>query len=142
MVYRHGIRGRKGQFTAKPKAPMVPALNDQSLRGVMIDTLTPGIGKYAVTLAAEVNTVMYQVAMELEQWAKENAPWQDRTTDAREGLTAAFNPAGVQPSITIYHTVSYGVWLEICNGGQYAIIQPTIERFGPELMRKLQVMLL
>lgn len=66
-------------------------------------------------------------ARQLEEIAKQNAIWEDRSGDAREGLTArAYNDNGVI-GITLFHTVDHGLWLEIIQNGRFAIIMPTIE---------------
>jgi hypothetical protein len=39
--------------------------------------------------------------------------------------------------IDLFHTVEYGIWLEIRWDGRFAIIQPTLEHFGPEVMGSL-----
>jgi len=40
--------------------------------------------------------------------------------------------------MVLYHTVEYGIWLEIRWNGQYAIIIPTIEHMGPVIMAELE----
>jgi hypothetical protein len=78
-------------------------------------------------------------AAEMEQWAKANAPWQDRTGNARAGLSAVPKDSpGVVAEVIISHGVDYGVWLEIANGGRYAIVAKTIDTFGPLMMRDMQ----
>jgi len=44
-------------------------------------------------------------------------------------------------TITLYHTVPYGIFLEVCNGGKYRVILPTIVQFGPLFISMLQAML-
>lgn len=78
-------------------------------------------------------------ANEVEKYAKDNAPWADRTGDARSGLTAQGEQRLVRYTITLYHTVDYGVWLEIRWGGRFAIIEPTIRVMGERLMADLDL---
>lgn len=81
---------------------------------------------------------MFEVAKgfaeEIEAHAQENAKWEDRTGDARAGLTAEATHDGFTTRITLAHTVDYGLWLEIRWSGAYAIIMPTIEEYGPMVM--------
>lgn len=74
-------------------------------------------------------------ASDVQAYAQENAPWEDRTGAAREGLIAQ---AGAEADGTIYltlaHTVEYGRWLELIRNGQYAIIMPTLESYGSRVM--------
>lgn len=77
-----------------------------------------------------------QKAQEMEAWAKQNAPWQDRTGAARAGLHATAEGT----TITLAHGVPYGIWLEVANGGRYAIIAQAIDQFGASYMGDLQRM--
>lgn len=74
-------------------------------------------------------------APELQSYAQDNAPWEDRTGMARESLTAE---AGLEADgtayITLAHGVDYGYWLEVIQNGQFAIIMPTLEAYGPRVM--------
>ena len=72
-----------------------------------------------------------------ENYMKVNAPWKDRTTNARNGLAARF-VGGDEPSLVLFHQVDYGIWLEIKNDGEYAIILPTVQEFGPRVMKTLK----
>ena len=75
-----------------------------------------------------------QNAREMEEWAKANAPWTDRTGAARAGLHATVEGT----NITLSHGVPHGLWLEIANGGRFAIIAQAIDVFGAKYMDELQ----
>lgn len=77
------------------------------------------------------------LAQSIQAYAQENAPWEDRTSDARTGLTAEAIRARQEMSILLYHTVEYGVYLENANGGNYSIIIPTMEKFAAELETRM-----
>ncbi len=77
-----------------------------------------------------------QMAPEVENYAKINAPWTDRTGNARNGLAARAYRQGKEIGIIIYHQVPYGIWLEVRWSGRYAIINPTIEAMGPAVMAR------
>ena len=78
-------------------------------------------------------------AKEVEAYAKEHAPWENRTGEARAGLTAQGEQRLVRYTITLYHTVDYGIWLEVRWDGRFAIILPTIEHMGHVLMARLSI---
>jgi hypothetical protein len=67
----------------------------------------------------------------IEEYAKSNAPWADRTGNARAGLTANAQHNGGEVSISLEHTVDYGFWLEVIQNGDFAIIMPTLEALAP-----------
>lgn len=109
-----------------------------TVSGFMTDNLTPGIEKYADKVVENVLDVMREFARDMVKDAKENAPWADRTGLARQGLDSAVQEGGDILSVYLFHTIEYGKWLEIRWDGTYAIIMPTIEKMGPELMRRLE----
>lgn len=83
--------------------------------------------------------VLEYKAPQVEAHMKTNAPWQDQTGNARQGLRAeAFDLGDDSMGIILYHQVPYGIWLEIKNSGEYAIILPTIEVMGPEVMASIE----
>jgi len=77
---------------------------------------------------------MKNTISEAEQEAKRNAPWTDRTGNARNSLTGAYlgNQNGVISAV-LYGGMHYSIWLELCNQGRYRIIWPTIEASIPRL---------
>jgi hypothetical protein len=107
--------------------------------------VTPGqafeqlVENYTKTVFLTGRRVAEARAAEMENWAKANAPWQDRTGNARAGLNSFVKDSpGVVAEIVIQHGVDYGVWLEIAHGGRFAIIAKTIDTYGPLLMRDMQ----
>lgn len=89
---------------------------------------------YARAVFQTARNLAEQNAQEMEAWAKANAPWQDRTGAARQGLHATVDGT----TITLSHGVPYGLWLEVANGGRYAIIAQAIDTFGVRYMDALQ----
>lgn len=72
-------------------------------------------------------------APRLETDAKENAPWKDRTGNARQSLYARVEREGDQVYLYLSHGVDYGIYLEVSKAGRNAIIWPTISRNLSEL---------
>lgn len=97
--------------------------------------------KYTQAIFQSGRHIAHQQAAEMEEYARSNAPWTDRTGAARQGLTATVEETGPIGTIVLSHGVSYGLWLEIRFGGRNAIIAPTIDLFGPRVMRSLQNMI-
>jgi len=71
-----------------------------------------------------------QLARDMEDYARVNASWTDRTGDARAGLEAAVESDGDTVTVSLRHTVPYGIWLENLFNGRFAIILPTLEAFS------------
>jgi hypothetical protein len=72
------------------------------------------------------------VAPQAEAYMKGNAPWTDRTGNARSGLRARVRKNGENTvAIVLYHSVPYGVFLEVRWGGKYGVIPAAMAMAGP-----------
>ncbi|MGX9924108.1 hypothetical protein ACWIG4_30140 [Streptomyces sp. NPDC002248] len=78
------------------------------------------------------------VGVEALEYAKANAPWEDRTGDARDGLDVDVDDSGNTIVLSLFHTVDYGQWLETIQNGRFAIIMPTLEIYGQEIKRRIE----
>jgi hypothetical protein len=81
-------------------------------------------------------------AGEIESYAKANAPWQDRTGNARQALHAeAVALSSEVVTIYLVSGMDYGKWLELAHGAKYQIILPTLTAFYPQVMARLRALL-
>ena len=71
-----------------------------------------------------------QGALQLQNSAKENRKWTDRTDQARQRLTGYVGKIPEGYRITLAHGVDYGIWLELAHEKRFAIIPQTIEYVG------------
>lgn len=81
--------------------------------------------------------VFEDAAGEILAYAQSNAPWSDRTGDAREGLGVEVTHTFGVVTLELFHTVDYGKWLETIQNGQFAVIMPTLERFAPQVFNEV-----
>lgn len=98
------------------------------------DSLTPTLAGFHLVMDEALEAYVEAWAEATEDYAQANAPWADDTGAARAGLAADYQSDGNRHAIILYHTVDYGIWLEIKDSGLYAIILPTIEYIGPQIM--------
>ena len=77
----------------------------------------------------------------MEAWAKENAHWVDRTSNARQGLKGSAYWDKDTIIIVLSHSVDYGVWLELANQRKYAILQQSILSKKDEVMQNYKKLL-
>lgn len=105
------------------------------------DTLSPGLRTFPAVLQARLKVLGEYFADRAEAYAMENAPWKDRTGNARGSLSGDSRTTATQMEIVLSHGVAYGIWLEVRWGGRYAIILPTIETVGPEVMTAIRGLL-
>lgn len=100
--------------------------------------LLPNVQKFSQRLDNGVAGVMEYWDSRMEAYMKTNARWTDRTGNARSGLRAqAGHDKGKAHWVDLWHSVPYGIWLEVRWAGRYAIVIPTIVEYGPKVMGTL-----
>lgn len=101
-------------------------------------TLKKNLDNMSVKLGAVVLMYAATKASEIESKMKLNRPWTDRTNMAKMMLSAKVSqPSDNLVRITLAHGVDYGIWLELANEKNYAIIAPTVEEEGPRIVKDL-----
>ena len=102
-------------------------------------TLKKNLDKMSVKLGTVVLMYAATKASELQAKMKLNRPWTDRTGMAKALLNAKVSqPNKDTIRITLTHGVDYGIWLELANGKNYAIIAPTVREEGPRIVEDLK----
>jgi len=100
------------------------------------DNLTPHLKQFLPAVEAGVDLAFDAAVPRAETYLRENAGWTDRTGNARNGLRAIHvKEPYVQHELILFHSMPYGIWLEIRWSGKYAIIVPTLQVMGPEVMQ-------
>ena len=69
-------------------------------------------------------------ALQLQNFARENRRWTDRTGHARQRMHGYVGDIPEGYRITLAHGVDYGLWLELAHEKRFAIIPQTIEYVG------------
>lgn len=126
--------------------------------------ISDGLEQYGEKALIAIQAVANYWGQRVQDKARKNAVWEDRTGNARGGLFFAVDGFGLSPItgevtpeakaemsdvavesgdgqtliITLGHTVFYGKWLETSNGEAYAIIMSTIEQNLGSLERMVQ----
>lgn len=93
----------------------------------VVNRLRAAIGIYASTAAKQ-----------MEGEAKRNAPWKDRTTNARNSIQGDFGWRNDQAVISLSGNTDYFVYLELANERAYSILEPTIQKNAPAIIRGYQ----
>ncbi len=95
----------------------------------------------------EVENAVFEIFMkykpQIENYAKANKPWKDRSGNAKQGLFSLVDRVPRQSvSITISHgVIDYGIWLETRWAGRWAILLPTISYFEPRILADIRKVL-
>jgi hypothetical protein len=74
----------------------------------------------------------------LEAHAKDTARWTDRTGNARAGLSTATVIASTLVEVFLFHTMDYGIFLEVAHAGKYAALYPSVVAVFPEVFDVLR----
>ena len=94
--------------------------------------------QYAKKLVGRVRSIARDAAPEAEAHMRRNAPWQDRTGQARKLLMAEWKDDGSAVTLYLIHGAAYGIWLELRHAGHYAIIAPTVHEFAGRMRGRLE----
>ena len=92
--------------------------------------VTQNLSKFESKFDAAVRLLCENGSQKMEQYAKENRPWTDRTGSARQRLKGSWEKTKDGYVVKIAHGVNYGVWLEFAHERRFAILLPTIEKVG------------
>ena len=106
------------------------------------EQMARNVQDYQARVIVAIKALAQYFAVKMQGEMRQNAPWEDRTGRARGGLfTLVDDTAATAVTIYLSHTMSYGLWLEIADGGYYAIIMRTIRQNWPEIQRQLTALL-
>lgn len=121
-----------------------------------------GVRSYGRKVERQVRREARDVVREMQRYARENRPWQDRTGAARAGLRGYVEEPPGSIRMTIAHSVDYGIYLELAGGGRfkallalvrgnpaaletvqagrYAILWPTVQHYVPIVKQRLRAL--
>ena len=111
--------------------------------------LATAIERYGDRVLTTVAAIAQYSATQMQNDAKANATWVDRTGNARTGLFGTSEADFAAKVVTIYLShaavIDYGVYLELGGGsdgspgsGKYAIIMKTMQNHYEPLMQMLR----
>lgn len=108
------------------------------LGGMLLrNTMRGGIARAAIAVPHHIEEQVLDTAIQALDYAQSNAPWNDRTGDARAELDVDVHWEGHVIVWEMFHGVDYGLFLETRWNGKFAIIMPTLEMFAGDIGRGL-----
>jgi hypothetical protein len=103
------------------------------------------VERYGERVLQAVAAVAQYTATAMQNDAKANAAWTDRTGNARTGIFGTSEADFAAKVVTIYLShgavIDYGVYLELANSGRYAVIMRTMQAHYEPLMAQLRDLL-
>lgn len=101
-------------------------------------SLESGLNRLGTKLGAVILMYASTKASLIQSQMKTERPWTDRTGMAKALLNVRVSqPNATTVRLTLAHGVNYGIWLELANNKNYAILQPTIEKEAPGLVKDM-----
>lgn len=94
------------------------------------EELMSGLANFEDRAEAAIRAYAETSALKLQNSARQNARWTDRTGQARQRLTGTCLTVANGYELQLAHGVSYGKWLELANEKRFAIIPETINTVG------------
>ena len=115
------------------------AYSSPAIQFTGVDALARSINAHDQAVKRVIAGQFYYAKDEATTFAKQNASWTDRTGNARAGLHADVNiiDQGKAFELMMAHSVEYGIWLEIRFSGKFAILMPTINYIGAQLISRI-----
>lgn len=95
------------------------------------------VEQWGVHLARALFVAAQKLAGRIALWMKTNAPWTNRTGNARARLSAWVVRLSAGVAIVLAHGVSYGAALEAMQAGRFAIIAPAVRYWCPIFMKEI-----
>ncbi len=107
-----------------------------------MDELSSNLDDLKDRISAGVYMICQSEAVRLEASMKSHRPWTDRTGAAKARLMGqAIKESDTLFTIALSHGVTYGIWLELANNKNYAIIMPTIQQEQGNVLQSVANML-
>ena len=104
--------------------------------------LAAAVERYGDRVWRAVAAIAQYTATAMQNDAKQNAAWTDRTGNARTGLFGTSEADFARHVVTIYlshgATINYGVWLELSASGRWSIVMKTMAAHYEPLMQMLR----
>lgn len=97
------------------------------------DVFEAGVSKYAATIRKEIKNLADAWQPVIEDYMKLNAPWEDQSSNARQTLNVQVEETKNRTELVLAHGMDYGIYLELANTGVWAIINPSLDIFGPRV---------
>lgn len=94
---------------------------------INVNGVVEGLTLLREAIDPAVQMLATQGAQKMENFAKENRRWTDRTGQARQRLKGSTSQIPNGYRIAIAHGVDYGIWLELAHEKRFSILPETLE---------------
>jgi hypothetical protein len=67
-------------------------------------------------------------------------PWINHSFRAARSVHADYTSTETEVSFRLYHTMSYGVYLELARNRKYAVLEPIVRGLAPEFLERIKAL--
>jgi hypothetical protein len=109
------------------------------VNGIKLDGIEEVVDRLGVVGRATLDNAIGAAkvtAANMENYAKQNREWTDRTGNARRSITGSSESKTGAVVVYLAIGVDYGPPLELGFGGRYAIIRPTIDVYRSKYLEE------
>lgn len=99
-----------------------------------------GYAAYVDLIIASLQAIADSYAPRIEAWMKANAPWQDQTGNARQGLHTEVETLVNGVALHLAHGVDYSHFLEWSHQGRFSILMPALDVFAAQIWTDVQAL--
>ncbi len=100
-----------------------------------IDKALSGLDKISDQTNWSLKVLGEVAAKRMEEYAKDNANWTDRTGHARKSITGYCDQKGNITAVGLSGGMEYSPYLELAMGKKYAVLYPTILEYEQEIIK-------
>jgi hypothetical protein len=106
-----------------------------------IQSVLTGLTEFEVKAKVAIELYANTAAKKLENEAKNNGPWTDRTGLSRKTITSGTQWDGNKCGIFISGNTAQFPYLELAMDKKYATLQPAVNKLSPEILRGMNNLL-
>ena len=103
--------------------------------------LLKGLSEHKMKMKVAIKLYGDTAGKKLEMEAKQNRPWQDRTSLARQTIQGGSDWKGNKVVVYVSGNTSYFPFLELAHEKAYAVLWPTIQRMAKEIIEGMNNLL-
>lgn len=103
-----------------------------------ISNVLRGLSETEIRTRAAIGLLADSSEREMERHAKSNAKWEDRTALSRQTIKGDYKWNGKKCNVIIAGYTQHFPYLELANEKKYAILNPTIQKFAPQILNSMR----
>lgn len=106
-----------------------------------IEDVLNGLSEFEMKSKVAIGVYADTAGKKLEEHAKKNAPWIDRTGLARKTIEGGKQWENDECIVYVAGNMEYSPFLELCNDKQCATLKPAVDELSPEILNGLNKIL-